>query len=62
VVRLHEVEYLDLAFGGDLHVGGFQIPMDDPFLMGGFEPFGDLTADVDGLIQRNAVMDADAES
>ncbi len=44
-----KVQDLDLSLGSDLDVGGFQVPMDDPLLMGGLDTFGDLTADLQGL-------------
>ena len=37
-----EIEHLDLALRRNFDVGRLQVPMDDAFLMSGFEPLGDL--------------------
>ena len=47
-----EVEDLYGAFGGDFDVRGFQIAMDDAFVVGGFESFGDLAGDGESFVDR----------
>src|SRR6185437_5947454 len=37
-----EIEQLDLAVGGDQHVGGLQVAMHDQGAMGGFDRAADL--------------------
>jgi hypothetical protein len=37
-----EIEHLHFSIRCDLDVGGFQIPLNHPLLMSGFEGFGDL--------------------
>ena len=39
-----EIEHLDASVRRDLDVGGLQVAMDDPFLVGGFQGLGDVTA------------------
>jgi hypothetical protein len=45
-----KVQYLDTALRRDLHIGRLQIPVDDAFLMCGFQPFSNLAADTQSLI------------
>jgi len=47
-----KVEHFDFALGGDLHVGGFQIAMDDAFLVRSLERFADLMRHVQCFIER----------
>ena len=47
-----EVQDLDLALGGDLHVGGLEVAVDDALLVGGLERLGDLGRDLQGLVDR----------
>ena len=47
-----EVEDLDLARGRYLHVGRFQVAMDDALLVGLFETAGDLARDVARFLDR----------
>ena len=49
-LREAEVEYLHRAIRPHLDVGGFEIAMDDPLLVRGFEGFGDLPCDRQRLI------------
>ena len=44
-LRQTEVQHLDLAFRRHLHVGGFQIAVNDAFLVRGFERLGNLLRD-----------------
>ena len=53
-LRQSEIQDLDGAFRCDLDVGGFQIPVDDAFLVRRFERLRDLTADSKGLDHRQA--------
>jgi hypothetical protein len=46
-----EVEELDPAFGGDLHVRGLQVPMDHSCTVGRLESPGDLARDVERFPQ-----------
>ena len=54
-----EVEHLDAAIPGQRHIRGFQIPVDDAFLVRGFECFGDLSGDGERFINRQRPL-ADA--
>jgi hypothetical protein len=38
-----EIQYLDDAVRTDLHVGRFQVTMDDALLVSSFDRFGDLS-------------------
>ena len=51
--RQSEVENLDVAVGGQLHVGRFQIAMDDAFLVRVFQSFGDLLGNRQHFVQRH---------
>src|SRR5262245_14516566 len=51
-LRQPEIEDLRLAFVGDLDVGGLEVPVDDPVVMGRFEPFGDLLSDRQRFVDR----------
>ncbi len=46
-----EIQDLDLAFRGDLDVGGLEVAVDDALLVGGFERLGDLPGQVQGLVE-----------
>ena len=48
-----EVQHLHHAVGAHLDVGGFQIAMNDPLLVRGFEGFGDLPGDGQRFIERD---------
>ena len=48
-----EVKDLDGAVRRDLDVGGLQVPVDDAYLVRGFEPFGDLLRDGDRFLDGN---------
>jgi hypothetical protein len=48
-----EVEHLHRAIGSQLDAGGFQITMDDPLLMRGFQRRGDLPRDRQCFVVRN---------
>ena len=48
-----EVEHLDRAVGAHLDVGGFQIAVNDPLFVGGFERLGDLFRDRQRLVDGN---------
>ena len=47
--REAEVEHFHHAVRADFDVGGFQIPMDDPLLVRGFECVRDLFRDWQGV-------------
>ena len=40
-----KIQQLHFSVGCDLDVRGFQVPMDDPFIMGGLEGLSDLPQD-----------------
>ncbi len=48
-----EVEHLDRAVGPDLDVGGLEIAVDDPGVVGGLERLGDLDRDGERLLDRD---------
>ncbi len=52
-LRQTEIEQLDGAAGCELDVGGLQIPMNDPALVGRLESGGDLMRDGQRLLERN---------
>jgi hypothetical protein len=52
-LRESEIEHLDLPVGADLHIGRFQIAVDDALLVRGFERVGDLARDRDRIGHRN---------
>jgi len=45
-----EIEDLHRAIRPHLHVGRFQVAMDDAALVRVFQPFGDLLGDVQGFV------------
>ena len=45
-----KIQDLDLTLWSDLHIGGFQVTMDDAFLMGSFHSFSDLAAYLQGFL------------
>jgi len=51
-----EVEDLDPAIGVDHDVGGFEVTVDDPALVGGCQRLGDLQRDLQGLIQGDRAV------
>ncbi len=51
-LRQTEIEHLHVAIGGDLDIGGFQIALDDPFVVSRFERFRDLAGDFQRLLAR----------
>src|SRR6185295_17961431 len=57
-----EVEELRLAVGGDDDVGGLDVAVDDPPLVGAGEAGGDLPGDLDGLAEgERTALDAVAQ-
>ncbi len=48
-----EIEDLDLALRGQLHVGRLQVPVNDPLLVRGLERVGDLPRNGEGLVDRD---------
>ena len=52
-LRQSEVEHLHFSVRRDLHIRGFQIPMDDSFLMRRFQCFADLLRNLQRFIDRN---------
>src|SRR5262245_59868783 len=51
-LRQSEVEHFDDAGGSDLDVRGFQVAVNDPFLVRGLERLGDLPGDIESLLDR----------
>ena len=57
--REPEIQHLHIAVRGDLDIGGLQIAMNDPLLVGGFQRFSDLPGDLQRLAQgESAARDA----
>ena len=52
-LRQSEVEHLDRAVFPNLYVRGFEIAMNDPLRVRGFERFGNLLRDRQRLFDRN---------
>ena len=52
-LRQAEVEHLHGPVRLHLHVGRFQIAVDDPLFVGSFECLGDLAGDGEGLVERD---------
>jgi hypothetical protein len=48
-----KIQHLGRAVGGDHHVGGLQVTMDDAAIVGGLEGLGDLPRDGDRLVDRD---------
>ena len=48
-----EIEHLDSSLGRDLDIGRLEIPVNHPFLMRGFEGFGNLPGQLQGFFDRN---------
>ena len=55
-----EVQHFDFSFGRHLHVGGFQVAVNDSFLVCGFECFGDLLRNGESFFDRNRSVSLDA--
>ena len=52
-LRQDEVQHLHFAVRRDFDVRGFQVPVDDAFLVRGFEGFGDLEREFEGFFDRD---------
>ena len=52
-LRQSKVQDLDLALGSDLHIGGFQVSVNDALLMSRFDSLSDLTADFLRFLNRH---------
>ena len=48
-----EVQHLDLALAGKRNVRGFQITVDDPFVVSRFERLRDLSGNLEGFADGN---------
>jgi hypothetical protein len=55
-LRQSKIQHLNCAVSPHLDVRGFQIAVDDPLLMRGFERLGDLARDGQGLVERNGSL------
>jgi len=51
-----KVKDLDLAFRGNLDVGGFQVTVDDPLLVGLLHSLCDLKGNLEGFLNRNGTL------
>jgi hypothetical protein len=60
--RLHqtEVQYLGFAFRRQLHIGGFQVAVNDALLVRCFQRFGDLLRNGEGFFNRDRTLSLDA--
>jgi hypothetical protein len=51
-----EVEHLHFSFGRNHHIRGFEVPVDDPALMGRLKPFSDLSGDLERIFDENRAL------
>ncbi len=51
-LRQTEIQHFHFAFGRHLHVGGFQVAVNDIFPVRGFEGFCNLRGDLQGFLNR----------
>jgi hypothetical protein len=51
-----EVEHLHFSLGRHHHIRGFEIPVDNPVLVRGFQTFGDLASVIQGVVDGDRVL------
>ena len=59
-LRQSEVQHLYLAFGRELHIGGFQVAVDDVLLVGVLQRLANLLGNVERFLYREGAVAANA--